>query len=237
MNAPSAPVSSSGNIKLANFGGQPNVFYHTGSGNPESQGVVFRSAIVRPTGQPGTNWIPLPLPTNIGTVLAYDVDPTNGNHIILAGVNRLTNLSEIWITQNFGGQWNQVNNLQTLMANGGGSSPAFVNQSTQGRTTGNLSFGTYWQPSLFKFDPLDPSTIIAGAIDAGVYLSLNNAGSWTVITNPLNPTSSSANITAPIFAYFSPGRFNAQTNAFDVWVGTRGSGVHKAVINFQPPRG
>jgi hypothetical protein len=237
LNAPSAPVSSSGNIKLANFGGQPNVFYHTGSGNPESQGVVFRSAIVRPTGQPGTNWIPLPLPTNIGTVLAYDVDPTNGNHIILAGVNRLTNLSEIWITQNFGGQWNQVSNLQTLMANGGGSSPAFVNQSTQGRTTGNLSFGTYWQPSLFKFDPLDPSTIIAGAIDAGVYLSLNNAGSWTVITNPLNPTSSSANITAPIFAYFSPGRFNAQTNAFDVWVGTRGSGVHKAVINFQPPRG
>jgi hypothetical protein len=235
LNSPTAAVSSSGNIKLANFGGQPNVFYHTGTGNPESQGVVFRSAIVQPTGLPGTNWIPLQLPPNIGTVLAWDVDPTDGTHIILAGVNSLTNGSEIWITQNFGGSWTQVNNLQTQMANGGGGSPAFVNQSTLGRTTGNLSFGTYWQPSLLKFDPLDPSTIVAGSIDAGVYISLNNAGSWTIITNPLNPTSASPNITVPIFAYFSPGRFNAQTDSFDVWVGTRGSGVHKAVIEFPAP--
>ena len=175
LNSPSAAVSSSGNIKLANFGGQPNVFYHTGTGNPESQGVVFRSAIVQPKGPAGANWVPLPLPPNIGTALAYDVDPTDGNHIILAGVNSLTNGSEIWITQNFGGNWNQVNNLQTLMADGGTTFPAFVNQSTLGRTTGNLSFGTYWQPSLLKFDPLDPSTIVAGAIDAGVYISLDNA--------------------------------------------------------------
>jgi hypothetical protein len=238
LNSPFAAVSSSGNVKVANFGNQQNVFYHTGSGNPESRGAIFRSTLAQPKGAPGTNWIPLVLPPNIGSATAYDVDPTNGNHIILSGINSLTNASEIWITQDFGAHWNELNNLETMMANGGGAAPAFVNQSSQGRITGNggtFNFGTYWQPSLFKFDPLDPSTIAAGAIDAGMYVSLNNGSNWQVITNPLNPSSNSPNITVPIFAYFSPGRFNAQTDAFDIWVGTRGSGVHKAVIEFPPP--
>jgi hypothetical protein len=235
LNHPSAAVSTVGNIKVARLGGQPNLFYHSGSGNPESQGVIFRSTLVGNVRVPGSNWVPLVLPQNIGTVIAWDVDPTNGNRIILAGINNLTNSSEIWFTPNFGGTWNELSSLETLIANGGGSTQAFINQSTQGRTTGNLSFGTYWQPSLFKFDPLDPSTIVAGAIDAGVYLSLNNGSSWQILTNPLNPTSQSPNITAPIYAYFSPGRFNARTNAFDIWVGTRGSGVHKVVFEFPPP--
>jgi hypothetical protein len=68
-----------------------------------------------------------------------------------------------------------------------------------------------------------------------VYLSLDNGSNWRILTNPLNPTSQSPNITVPIYAYFSPGRFNARTNAFDIWVGTRGSGVHKVVFEFPPP--
>ena len=239
LNAPTAAVSNTGNVKVAILGGQPNVYYHTGTGNPEVQGLIFRSTLVGNIRVPGSNWIPLqPLPPNIGTVTAYDVDPTNGNRIIIAGINNLTNASEIWITPNFGANWNRLSNLETLMANGGGGSQAFVNQSTTGRVTGNggtFNFGTYWQPSLFKFDPLDPSTIVAGAIDAGVYLSLDNGGNWQILTNPLNPSSASPNITVPIYAYFSPGRFNAQTNAFDIWVGTRGSGVHKVVFEFPPP--
>ena len=87
---------------------------------------------------------------------------------------------------------------------------------------------------MFKFDPLDPSTIVAGAIDAGVYLSLDNGANWRILTNPINPSSAAPNITVPIYAYFSPGRFNAQTDAFDIWVGTRGSGVHKVVFEYPP---
>jgi hypothetical protein len=238
LNAPTAATSSSGNIKVATVGRQPTVFYHTGIGNPESQGIIFSSPVVQPTGAPGTNWTQLALPPNIGTVTTYDVDPTNGNHIIIAGINSVTNQSEFWITQSGGPPWTQINTLQTEMANGGGPVQAFVNQSSQGRVTGNggtFNFGTYWQPSLLKFDPLDPTTIVAGAIDAGIYISLNNGTSWQIVTDPLNTTSTAPNITVPIYAYFSPGRFNAQSNAFDLWVGTRGSGVHKAVVEFPPP--
>jgi hypothetical protein len=238
LNAPTAVTSSSGNIKVGRVGGQPNVFFHTGTGNPESRGVVFRSTLVGNIRVPGSNWVALPLPVNIGAVTAWDVDSTNGNRIIIAGINNLTNNSEVWMTTNFGANWNELSNLETLMANGGGPAPAFLNQSSQGRITGNggtFNFGTYWQPSLFRFDPLDPSTIVAGAIDAGVYLSLDNGSNWRILTNPLNPSSQSPNITVPIYAYFSPGRFNARTNAFDIWVGTRGSGVHKVVFEFPPP--
>ncbi len=231
LNAPTAATSSVGNVKVATFNGAPNIFYHTGNGNPESQGVIFRSGLA--TGRlAGSNWIPLPLPANIGTVNAYDVDPTNGNHIIISGINNLTGNFQIFLTQDFGGTWNELNNLENLMLGVGpaGGAPVFLNQSTQGRTTGFLSFGTYWQPSLFKFDPLDPSTIVAGAIDAGVFVSLDNGGSWGAVSNNINPTSQSPGIPAPIFAYFSPGRFNASTTDFDVWVGTRGAGVRKVVL-------
>jgi hypothetical protein len=116
-----------------------------------------------------------------------------------------------------------------------GAGAVFVNQASQGRTTGFLNFGTYWQPSLFKFDPLDSTTIVAGAIDSGVFVSLDNGSNWQTVSNNISPTSASPGIPAPIFAYFSPGRFNASTNAFDVWVGTRGAGVHKVVLERRAP--
>lgn len=235
LNAPTAATSTVGNVKIANVGGQPNVYYHTGNGDPESRGSIFRSTLSGNAAAPGANWVPLPLPRNIGTVTAYDTDPTDGNHIIISGIDNVTNNFQIWITPDFGATWNELTNLENLMLNGGTTGPVFVNRSSQGRTTGFLSFGTYWQPSLLKFDPLDPTTIVAGAIDAGVYISLDNGGNWQVVSNPVSPTSASPNIPAPVFAYFSPGRFNASTNAFDVWVGTRGAGVRKVVLEYPPP--
>lgn len=232
LNAPAAATSSTGNVKIANFNGAPNVFYHTGNGDPESQGVIFRAALVQPTGPAGSNWISLPLPPNIVAVTAYDVDPTDGNHLIVSGINGGSNLFEIWVTQDFGGKWNRLGNLENLMLGitATGAAPVYVNQASQGRTTGFLSFGTYWQPSLLKFDPLDSNTIVAGSIDSGAFLSLNNGATWQAISNNISPTSAAPSITTPIFAYFSPGRFAATTNAFDVWVGTRGAGVRKVVL-------
>jgi hypothetical protein len=84
---------------------------------------------------------------------------------------------------------------------------------------------------MFQFNPIDSTTIMAGAIDAGVFLSLDNGNNWERISNPISPDSNSPHIPRPLFAYFSPGRFNASTNSFDVWVGTRGAGVMKVVID------
>lgn len=235
LKSPTSATSGTGNIKVANLQGQPNVFYHTGNGDPESQGLIFRSTMVGATR--GSNWAQLPLPGNIGTVTAYDVDPTDGNHVIISGIDNATQNFQIFITPDFGTTWNRLQNLENLMLgiSPTGAGAVFVNQASQGRTTGFLNFGTYWQPSLFKFDPLDSTTIVAGAIDSGVFVSLDNGSNWQTVSNNISPTSASPGIPAPIFAYFSPGRFNASTNAFDVWVGTRGAGVHKVVLERRAP--
>jgi hypothetical protein len=235
LNAPNAATSSSGNIKIANFNTRPNVYYHTGNGSPTSRGEIFRSTLVGTTGAPGSNWTSLPLPTNIGSVTVYDVDPTNGNRFIISGINNTSNNFEIWMTQDFGANWIRLTQLENLMlgATAGGAT-TFKNNSTEEAV--EFGIGTSWQPSMFQFNPIDPTTIIAGAIDAGVFLSLDNGNNWQLISTPINPTSSSPHIPRPLFAYFSPGRFNASTNSFDVWVGTRGAGVMKAVIEYPPQR-
>lgn len=237
LKSPTSATTGVGNIKVANLQGQPNVYYHTSNGDPELQGLIFRSTMVGANLAGGANWVPLPLPANIGTVTAYDVDPTNGNHIIISGINSIPPKNfQIFITQDFGLNWTELGNLENLMQGiTAGAGPIWVNRTNQGRTTGFLSVGTHWQPSLFKFDPLDPSTIVAGAIDSGVFVSLDNGGNWQSVSNNISPTSASPGVRAPIFAYFSPGRFNASTNAFDVWVGTRGSGVWKVVLERPAP--
>ncbi len=149
------------------------------------------------------------------------------------------------MTQNpggFGGGWTRLNQLENLMQ---GNNPAgtgtnvFLNFARTERVTraggGTFNFGTSWQPSLLAFNPLAPTTIVAGAVDAGVFLSLDNGSNWQLISTPVNPSSQSPHIPRPLFAYFSPGRFNASTASFDVWIGTRGAGVQKVVIDQPPP--
>jgi hypothetical protein len=226
LNAPNVPGSGSGNLKVATFNTRPNVYYHTGNGNPESTGLIFRSTLVGNTGAPGANWAALPMPGGITSATAWDVDPNNGNRIIISGINAASNNFEIWMTRDFGANWTRLNTLENVILGPG----TFVNRASQGRNTATLNFGTYWQPSLFKFNPLDATTIVAGAVDAGVFLSLDDGANWQRISNSTDPTSTSPHIPRPLFAYFSPGRFAASTSAFDVWVGTRGAGVVKVVL-------
>jgi hypothetical protein len=233
LNAPSAPTTSSGNIKIATFNTRPNVYYHTGNGTPNNQGVIFRSSLVGTTGAPGSNWTQLPLPAGIGSATVYDIDPTNGNRVIIAGIN-IANNFEIWKTPDFGANWTRLSQLEGLMLDPASSgTPIFKNRSVEEQTEAGLA--TVWQPSLFQFNPNDPTTIIAGAIDAGVFLSFDDGNNWQAISTPINPTSTNPHIPRPLFAYFSPGRFNASTKAFDVWVGTRGQGVMKVVVEGEPP--
>ena len=236
LSAPAAPnsLAGNGNLRVANLGGTSNVYYHTGTGNPESTGVIFRSPIVAPTGPAGTNWTALPLPAGIVSATVWDVDPNNGQRLIISGITAFQNF-QIWMTPDFGGTWNRLNALENLMLGVTPGGATFVNQATQGKNTA-FGFG-YWQPTLLKFNPIDATTLIAGAMDAGVFASLDNGTNWQLISNPTAPTSTSPHVPRPVFAYFSPGRFSASTSAFDVWIGTTGAGVMKVVLETQPPPG
>jgi hypothetical protein len=234
LNAPTAPTSSGGSIKIAKLGGQPNIFYNTSSGSPETPGVLFVSTLVATTGAPGSNWTPIPLPDGISTVTVYDADPNDGRRIIISGIENETNNFQIWMTVDLGAHWTHLTKLENemLRTNADGVS-VFENHTTQGPTEFE-GFGTYWQPSMIQFDPLNSTTIVAGAMDSGVFLSLDDGANWQIINDPTNPTSASPPIPRPLYAHFSPGRFNANTAAFDVWVGARGAGVRKVVIDQTP---
>lgn len=237
LNAPNSPTSSSGSIKVAKLGGRPNVFYLTSDGNPENPGVIFISTLIGASGAPGSNWTPVNLPRGIGSVNVYDADPNDGRHLIISGINSAPpNNFEIWRTRDLGANWVRLPQLENLMLRAAPPRFAgiFVNQAVQGPTEFE-AFGTYWQPSMMQFNPLDPTTIITGAMDAGIFLSLDDGDNWQIISDPTNPSSDAPPIPRPLYAHFSPGRFNASTASFDVWVGARGAGVRKVVIN-QPPR-
>ena len=234
LNSPTAATTGTGSIKVANLSGFPNVYYHTGAGNPENRGLIFRSTLVGTTAAPGTNWAPLTLPGTVGSVTAWDVDPNDGNRVIIAGITPGLTTFQIHMTQDFGGNWTRLTNLENVMLSPGGVA-TFRPVYNQGPTR-FTGFGTFWQPSLLKFNPLDSTTIIAGAMDAGVFLSLDDGANWQAISNATTPSSTSPNIHRPVHAYFSPGRFAANTDAFDVWVGTRGAGVMKVVLE-TPRRG
>jgi hypothetical protein len=227
--APTAPTSTTGNIKVANLSGAATVYYHTGGGNPESTGQIFRSPLTAPTGTAGANWTQLPLPAGIANATVWDVDPNDGTRLVIAGITAaFPQTFQIWFTANFGTNWTRLNALENLMLGTTAGGPTFVNRATQGKNT-VFGFG-YWQPTLLKFNPIAPTTLVAGAMDSGVFVSLDNGTNWQLVTNPTTPTSASPHVPRPVFAYFSPGRFAASTSAFDVWVGTTGEGVMKVVL-------
>jgi len=212
-----------GGLKTATVGGTRNFYAYTGSGDPENTGQLFRYSGTAP----GGIWNQLNLPAGVTSINVFDVDPTNGNRVIISGINPIFNQFNMWMTADFGTNWTPLANLDLLMTGNG----TFANPNNVGSNQFTLGVGTTWQPSLIKFNPLDPSTIIAGALDAGVFISLDNATSWNLISTPVNPNSNNPHIPRPIYAYFSPGRFSSSTTSFDVWVGTRGAGVQKVRID------
>jgi len=221
LGAPTVPAGATsgvGGIKVATVGDNTNFYYFTGSGNPDgAPGLVFRRTA-------NGAWTQLQLPRNINSISVYDVDPNNGNRLTISGINAVTNQFSFHRTTDFGVSWTAIPALDNLMTGG-----TFVNRSNIGPTA-FTGFSGYWQPFMVQYNPRDPTTLIAGAADAGIFLSLDDGASWQLISRPTNPNSTSPHIPRPVAAYFSPGRFAGSTSSFDVWIATRGAGVVKAVI-------
>ncbi|HEY0680188.1 MAG TPA: sialidase family protein [Chitinophagaceae bacterium] len=220
LNAPGGSTAGNvGHIKSATVRAATSIYYHTGSGNPNGAGQIFRRASDGSSG-----WIPLVLPAGITGVTVYDVDPNNGNSLIICGINAANNFS-MWRTTDYGGNWTQLNALDALMTGNG----VFQNVNFNAPTN-FTAFGGSWQPSMVEFSQLNGNTVVAGATDAGVFLTTDLGNNWRLISNPNNPTSTSPHIPRPLFAYFTPTRFTANSQAFDIWIGTQGAGVRKVLV-------
>ena len=119
--------------------------------------------------------------------------------------------------------------LDNLMTAGG----VFRPSSQRGPREFYPNFGRVWQPYMFEINPLNTNVAVAGAADAGIFLTTDFGVNWVLLTNPTAPTSvvsSAPHVPRPLFAWFSSTRVANATTAFDVWVGTQGAGVQKFLI-------
>jgi hypothetical protein len=87
----------------------------------------------------------------------------------------------------------------------------------------------YVQPTLVAFDPNNFNTLLAGAADAGIFLSRDNGASWTTVTNNSGDAANPV-IPRPHWAYFD--RECGQNN---IYIGTQGRGAWR--LSYPDPTG
>jgi hypothetical protein len=89
--------------------------------------------------------------------------------------------------------------------------------------TGNGAFRLaptgYVQPTLAAFDPNNANHLLAGAADAGLFLSRDNGATWTTVTNNSGDATNPV-VPRPHWAYF-----DRECGSTIIYVGTQGRGA------------
>jgi photosystem II stability/assembly factor-like uncharacterized protein len=212
---PSSPVGASA-VKVASTGGVPTFYVQAGTGDGRGLDQLWRF-----NGTSGTGaWTQIQPPGNVGGFGIFDVTPDNPNRLIASHLQSGVNPAMIMSTDG-GATWTGVPALDAIMTDGG----AFRYRTQRGPFDWNGLSG-YPQPTLVAFDPARPAWIVAGANDAGVFLSTDNGATWNRLTDPNTPaTSGVAHLPRPLFAHFDHDGSNVFTDQTRLFVGTQGRGV------------
>ena len=179
-----------------------------------SSGTVMRYIGTSVTG----TWQQVPLPPGSSAIGVFTVDPNNPNRLFVSALDNGGVIFpagfvvpgsgnarvRMFRSANGGTTWTPDTVLDGLMTGGG----AFIMQTS-----------TYTQPTLVAFDPNDSNNLLAGAADAGIFLSQNNGVSWVTVTNNSGDAGNPI-IPRPHWAYF-----NRECSQFNIYVGTQGRGA------------
>ena len=212
--SPASPCS----LQFAAFGGTTTFFIKSGGCNGELQGNVFR---YQGTGSGGT-WQQVPNPPGGGSFGVFAVDQNDPQRIIASHLGAPSG-PEMVFTSNGGTTWNSIAALNSQMTGAGRFK--YQNLSGPNVAAGGASIqrNGYPQPTLVKFDSSDPDILVAGAEDAGVFISTNGGTQWQLVTDPFTPgTSGVPHIPRPYFAHFDHDPAGGDINLF---LGTRGRGA------------
>jgi photosystem II stability/assembly factor-like uncharacterized protein len=170
----------------------------------------------------GDPWEQVNLPA--GGISLFDVDPGNPDRLIAVNLPPGSD-PRIIVSDDGGASWTHLPQLDTLMT--GYGDYQYVN------TLGPISSTRYWgypQPSLVAFDPEDSNIIVAGARDAGVFLSTDGGQDWVLVTDPHSTGDAIPHLPQPWFTYFD----HEPVGWVTMYVGTRGRGVWRVAFE-QPP--
>jgi hypothetical protein len=197
-------------------GGQPVFYVQTGSCNGNGSNDQLWRFIGT---NPAAAWQRMDTNLASGSIGTFDVDPGDPNRLY---ASNLTASGPRMVYSNDGGQtWENDVNLDLAMSGNGLYKPI---------TRGTSARGSYVQPSLVAFDPQDSNLLVAGAVDAGVFVSTDAGASWLLVTDPHTPVQTGrAHLPHPLYAYFD----HEPADRVDIYVGTRGKGVMR--IGFRPP--
>lgn len=205
-------------VKTSSNGGTP-VFYTTSpitSCSDRNPKRIWRFTGTNPLG----NWQQITPRGGAGGFGVYDVDPNNSNRIFASHL-RAGFAPSMILSEDGGNTWRELNQLNNLMTGNG----AFRAQTAIGPTN-FTGFGGYPQPTLVAFDPFEPRVLVAGAADAGVFVSTDGGVCWTKITDPLaSHLTGIPHIPRPRFAYFSHQPDAGGKKIIHLYIGSQGRGV------------
>ncbi|MCC6460432.1 MAG: hypothetical protein IT260_08170 [Saprospiraceae bacterium] len=224
LGAATSPASIC-NIKASDNSGTP-VFYGQSSAvscddrNPNPK-QLWRFTGTAPAG----TWQQINTPGGTGGFGVYDVDPNNSNRIFASHL-RPGNNPQMLLSTDGGATWQNMPELDRLMTGNG----VFRAQTTIGPSN-FTGFQGYPQPSFVAFDPLESRILVAGAADAGVFVSNDGGVCWTLISDPFNShISGIPHIPRPKFAYFSHQPDQAGKKIVHLYIGSQGRGVWRTEL-------
>jgi hypothetical protein len=155
----------------------------------------------------------------------FTVDPTNANRLYASHLPPTG--PEMVFSNDAGINWENNTELDDFMDGGG-----FFRASNTNGPTDFTGFGGYPQPTLVAFDPEDPTLVVAGGADSGVFLSTNGGLNWFLLTDPFDSDISGVpHLPRPRFAYFD----HEPAGTIKLYVGTQGRGVWRITLSNQPP--
>lgn len=192
-----APTTACG-LWAAGPQSNPTFFALTGGCSGNFAGVLLR---YNGLSQSGT-WQNVPLPPGSFGVGVFTVDPNNPSRLFISSFDGTG--VHMFRSSDGGTAWAADTTLDGLMRGGG---------------TFRMQTSGYAQPTLVAFDPNNANNLLAGAADAGVFLSRNGGGSWTVLTNNAGDADNPI-IPRPYWAYF-----DRECSQYNIYVGTQGRGA------------
>lgn len=211
----SSPAGACG-VEVSSDGASPVFYVKSGGCDGDRGGGLFRYEGVAPNGV----WQQV-LRSGASLFGVYDVDPNDADRIIASD---LTNFMapEMVMTADGGASWQALAGLDHLMTAGG-----LFHYTNRSGPKGSAESPGYPQPTLVAFDPEDEDLIVAGAADAGVFLSTDAGASWSLVTDPHTPhVSAVPHIPRPRYAHFD----HDQQGEVKIYLGTKGRGTWRLTL-------
>jgi photosystem II stability/assembly factor-like uncharacterized protein len=153
------------------------------------------------------------------------VDPNNPNNLYASNLNAVA--PQMVFSTDGGTNWTVDPELDALMTANG----AFLYRNQRGPATNRGGAGAgfigYSQPTLLAYDPENSNFLVAGSVDAGIFLSVDNGTNWSLVTDP--NAASKPHLPRPRDAFFD----HEPVTQLGIYVFTQGRGVWR--LTFQLP--